>query len=255
MIYQISDSQSAAPLFGKWDETILWSCLQGVMGHIFADDKQHPTSAMAMLGDFTFFAGKADMELISYKPEWVEKDFMIMIPQNDEWKDAILKHYGNRARTVPRYATKKEPGVFEPKKLEQIVSLLPDGYELCMIDETVYHMCRANPWSVDLVSQFGRYEDYRRLGLGAVVQKDRQIVSGASSYSRYREGIEIEIDTCKEYRRKGFARICGAKLILECLKKNLYPSWDAQNQASLSLAKALGYHYSHTYEAIEILGY
>lgn len=77
-------------------------------------------------------------------------------------------------------------------------------------------------------------------------------MSGASSYSRYQEGIEIEIDTREDYRRKGFASVCGAKLILECLKRNLYPSWDAQNKASVSLAEKLGYHYSHIYTAIEI---
>lgn len=80
-------------------------------------------------------------------------------------------------------------------------------------------------------------------------------MSGASSYSRYHEGIEIEIDTREEYRRKGFAYICGAKLILECLKRNLYPSWDAHNKASVALAEKLGYHYDHTYTAIEIWEY
>lgn len=81
------------------------------------------------------------------------------------------------------------------------------------------------------------------------------IVSGASSYSRYLDGIEIEIDTREEYRRKGLAYICGAKLILECLKRNLYPSWDAHNPASIALAEKLGYHFSHAYQAVEIWGY
>lgn len=255
MIYEISGSPSVSALFGKWDETILWSCLQGVMGNLFATGKHHPASAMAMLGDFAFFAGKTDEELIAFRPEWRQKDFMILIPQNESWKNAILKHYGNRAKSVPRYATKKESGIFHPEKLKQIVSLLPAGYELCRIDEPLYHMCKANSWSMDLVSQFTDYEAYRRLGLGAAVKKGNRLISGASSYSRYRDGIEIEIDTCREYRRNGFARICAAKLILECLKRNWYPAWDAQNKASLSLAEQLGYHYSHTYEAIELWGY
>lgn len=93
------------------------------------------------------------------------------------------------------------------------------------------------------------------MGIGAVICKDAIIVSGASSYSRYKEGIEIEIDTKEEYRRKGLAYICGAKLILECLERNLYPSWDAHNSGSVALAEKLGYHYSHTYTAIEIWDY
>lgn len=65
----------------------------------------------------------------------------------------------------------------------------------------------------------------------------------------------MEIDTHEKYRRKGLAYICGAKLILECLNRNLYPSWDAQNKWSLALAEKLGYHYSHTYNSYEICGY
>ena len=78
------------------------------------------------------------------------------------------------------------------------------------------------------------------------------MVAGASSYSRYNDGIEIEIDTKTEHRRKGLASVCGAKLILECLDRDLYPSWDAQNMWSVGLAEKLGYHYSHTYTAYEI---
>ena len=49
--------------------------------------------------------------------------------------------------------------------------------------------------------------------------------------------------------------IMGADLILECLDRGLYPSWDAQNLDSLSLAKKLGYEFSHEYPAYEIFDY
>ena len=112
-------------------------------------------------------------------------------------------------------------------------------------------------WSLSLAIQFDSYEMFQRLGIGvaAVEQKDGRLAAGASSYSRYEKGIEIEIDTKEEYRRKGLAYICGAKLILECLERNLYPSWDAQNKWSVALAEKLGYHFSHEYVAYEIMGY
>ena len=34
---------------------------------------------------------------------------------------------------------------------------------------------------------------------------------------------------------------CGAALILECLERGLYPSWDAHDTVSLALAEQLGY--------------
>ena len=79
-----------------------------------------------------------------------------------------------------------------------------------------------------------------------------RIVSGASSYSRYDKGIEIEIDTEKAHRRRGLATAAGAALILECLSRGLYPSWDAQNKWSVALAEKLGYHFDHEYVAYEV---
>ena len=57
-------------------------------------------------------------------------------------------------------------------------------------------------------------------------------VAGASSYSMYTGGIEIELDTKEEHRRKGLALAVAARLILECLDRGLYPCWDAANLQS-----------------------
>lgn len=255
MIYEITDTANVSLLFGEWEETMIWSCLQGIMGKIYANDQNRPTSAMAVIGDFTFFAGNPSIEFVSYKPAWCTQNFMIMVPQNEHWKTIITQFYGEKAKIVSRYALKKEPHIFDQEKLEAAVASLPGQYTLSMIDEPLYQMCKTENWSADLVSQFSSYEKYHALGIGAVIRQGNTIVSGASSYSRYRDGIEIEIDTKKEYRRKGLAYVCGAKLILECSKRNLYPSWDAQNRGSVALAEKLGYHYSHAYTAIEIWGY
>ena len=252
MVHEMKDAGKASPLFEGWEETLIWCCLPGVMGKIYADDPDHPTAVMAVIGDFTFFAGKPDTELASFKPGWCKGNFRILVPQDRAWEDRILEIYGEKAKITSRYAIKKEPDIFDREKLKRIVSLLPEGYELSMIDEYLYHMCRSQSWSADLVSQFPDYETYQKLGIGAVVCKDRVVVSGASSYSRYLGGIEIEIDTREDYRRKSLASVCAARLILECLKRNLYPSWDAQNPGSVALAEKLGYHYSHTYTANEI---
>ena len=38
MIYEIKDTNKISPLFGHWEETLIWSCLQGIMGKIYAND-------------------------------------------------------------------------------------------------------------------------------------------------------------------------------------------------------------------------
>lgn len=255
MVYEVKDTDRAAPLFQGWQETMIWSCLQGVMGNIYANDKEKPSSAMAILGDFCFLAGRPDSELVSFKPEWCRQDFMIIVPQNDGWAEEIEKCYADRAKKVTRYAMKKEPDVFDRDKLEKIVERLPAEYEIRMIDATIFDGCRKESWCRDFISQYSDYEAYRQTGLGTVIVKDGVPVAGASSYTAYRGGIEIEIDTKEEYRRRGLATVCGAKLILECLDRGWYPSWDAQNPWSVSLAEKLGYHFSHEYDAYEIYGY
>ena len=252
---KLIETNKAKHLFNDWKETIIWSCLQGVMGEIYVDQIDNPLSAMAILGDFCFLAGKPDRDLTLFNPHCQQQDFIIMIPQNSEWERMIEECYGNKARKNERYATKKEPNIFNEENLLRIINTLPKDYDLNMIDEKFFHQCLSNGWSYDLVSQYGDYETYSRLGIGVVIAKNGELVSGASSYSTYEHGIEIEIDTKEEYRRKGLASVCGAKLILECLKRNLYPSWDAQNMASISLAKKLGYNFSHAYTVYEIFGY
>ena len=83
--------------------------------------------------------------------------------------------------------------MFDENRLMQIAAALPDGCQLSPIDEHAYHLCRSETWCSDLVSQFPDYDSFRRLGLGVVVLKDGAVVSGASSYTRYRNGIEIEV--------------------------------------------------------------
>lgn len=200
-------------IFENWNETIIWSCLQGIMGEVHTNSVED--TAMAILGDFAFYAGNPNEELIRFKPESCRQDFIIMVPQNVEWADLIEKCYGDKAKKVTRYAIKKEADIFDVEKLKQAIICLPDGYELKIIEEAEYNMCRENGWANDLVSQYKDYNTYKALGLGVAVLKDGELVAGASSYSTYDKGIEVEIDTREDHRRKGLAYASGAKLILE----------------------------------------
>lgn len=247
MIHQLDAPGRAAPLFGSWSETILWSCLQGVMGAVYGDDPTAPRSAAAVLGDFCFLAGAPRAELAEFALQG--RSSRILIPRHGGWNASITQQFGDRAVPITRYATRKEPGAFDRLHLQKLSSGLGNLYTIHIIDNDLYNLCKKEAWSRDLVSQFPDWQTFRDLGLGFVVLKDGRPVSGASSYSRYREGIEIEIDTHPAFRRKGLALACGARLILECLDRGLYPSWDAHTAVSLALAERLGYTLSHPYPA------
>lgn len=247
MVYELHDTAKAEPLFAGWEETLIYSCVQRVMGKIYVTDVDDPKAACAFVGCFAFYAGEPDEELIVNKPD----GFVIMTPQNEKWAELIEKCHP-AAKRVTRYAIRKDTK-FDVDKLRNMVRQLPPGYELRKIDGEIYEQCLRNPIAADFVSAFSGKDEYLKYGRGMVIIKDHEIVSGASSYARYRDGIEIEVDTAEPERRKHLATIACSALILECLKENLYPSWDAQNKNSVCLAEKLGYEYSHEYAAYEVV--
>ena len=253
-MYQLSkyEMDKVAPLFKDWEETLIWSCLQGYMGKAWANEKHQPVSTQLIVGDFCFFAGAPDAELVKNIPESFMSDFILMVPRNEAWEALIEEEYRNKFNKFMRYAIKKEPEVFDREELKQNILKLSHEYKLKQIDEELYIKCRSEDWSKDLCSQFPTFKDYKKLGLGYVILHEDKPVAGASSYTVYEEGIEIEIDTKEDYRRRGLALVCASKLILECLERNLYPSWDAANIASVALAEKLGYHLEKEYVTYSI---
>ena len=255
MIYEVRGSEKINRIFAGWNETMIWSCLQGVMGRLYADSEDAPSSAMAILGSFCFLAGRPNMELVSFKPDWCCQDYIIMVPSSREWIPLIGSAYAGRAFPTTRYAFRKDPDAFDREKLAAISEKVEKPFYLRFIDRELFAVCRDQGWCRDFVALYDGYDMYERMGLGVAAMYGGEIVAGASSYSSYRGGIEIEIDTRKDYRRRGLAAACGAKLILECLGRGLYPSWDAANLRSVALAEKLGYVLDREYAAYEICGY
>lgn len=242
MIYELKDTSKAAALFAGIEDSMVRTCLQGLMGgKVYVTDPEHPRSALAYCACFSWYAGEPDRELIAFKPKGV----VGMVPPDEAWAKLIEECWPD-ADKVTRYAIKKDTK-FDREKLEVIVAALPEGYELHRIDEAIYDLIAEDDLFEDCVCHFASKAQFFELGRGYAVLKDGKPVSVASSYSVYREGIEIEIDTAPEERRKGLASVACAKLILSCLDDGLYPSWDAANLNSVHLAEKLGYEFSHEY--------
>lgn len=165
----------------------------------------------------------------------------------------IEAEYTDNCERFIRYAIKKEPDVFDREKLKSNILKLPSEYFIRNIDEEIYNKIKNINWLNSLCSQFPTYSDFEKRGLGFVILHNNQPVSGAASYSIYDKGIEIEIDTIEDYRRKGLALACASKLILECLGRGLYPSWDAANIGSVALAEKLGYHFDREYVTYRVM--
>lgn len=234
--------ETGKKLFDAWDVSLLDA--QSSMGNITVDDEKKVTAALIVLGDFCFLAGKPSERLLNKI-----SGYKLLIPRDKSWEHLIESFYGRRAEKFTRYALKKEADVFDCEKLSVYVNSLDVKYEWCLFDEKLFKMARSEEWSYDLCSQFRDYEAYQKNAVGVAILHQGKLVSGASTYAVYIDGIEIEIDTKLEYRQKGLATVCGAALILECLHRGLYPGWDAHDLRSLALAEKLGYHLNYPYTA------
>lgn len=135
MLFELENTLKIKALFTGWEETMIFSCLQKIMGKIYVTDLENPKSAFAFVGCFRFYAGKPDMEIVRKKPE----GFTIMIPQNKEWAQLIEECYPS-AKRVTRYAIKKNT-IFDKLKLQNEISKLPIGYEIHKLDADIYDQC------------------------------------------------------------------------------------------------------------------
>ena len=195
---------------------MILSCLQGHMGQVRTRGGHPPESALCAIGDFCFFAGRPDPALV---------------------------------RQADRYALCGAPEDFDRDRLAAFAAALPPGFSLSPILAGHYPLLTAQDWSRDLCGNFRDGPDFARRGLGVIALRDGVPAAGASSYAVWDGGIEIQIDTRPDLRRRGLALSCGARLILTCLDQGLLPSWDAHDRRSAALAEKLGYRLDRPYPA------
>ena len=103
--------EKIAALFDGWEETMIWSALQGVMGEITADGPENPKSARILLGDFGFFAGEPNERLVSSMLE--NRSFLLAVPQNEEWAACMEKIFPTKRsgrREVEQFFTQTKGG-------------------------------------------------------------------------------------------------------------------------------------------------
>jgi ribosomal protein S18 acetylase RimI-like enzyme len=88
---------------------------------------------------------------------------------------------------------------------------------------------------------------------GFCLIQNNTIVSLAITGWIARNMHEISIETLKDYRRKGFAKICASALINCYLEKGYIPYWECMkaNTASVKLVEGFGFTKLYDYDLIE----
>ena len=211
------------------------SALEGVLGEVVVDDASNPSVARIVIGDFHSVSGDPDA------PSAVEA--LRAVPDLDYLATAESWHELVR-RALPKAQAYKRfefrgPKDWDRRRLRAMRELLPARFTLQRIgDETVDAFRKLND---TFVANFESTADFLERGVGFGVTTGGEMVAGCSSYSISSRSMEFEIETRRDYQRRGLALVTGARLIEHCLDSRLEPCWDAANEGSAQLAEALGF--------------
>lgn len=242
------DRERLMTLFAGFEDSVLTSYAEGRVGSGYCDDPNAPTAGAICVGDFYFvagdpaFAGEA-LELVTDPAE------AVFMPASEEWAAALLGLGRGLVRTT-RFRT-RPPKAFDMERLEKLGDISDlSGYSLEMMDEKYYEQALSERWSQAFVGNFLDYNDFARSGFGCCIAHGGKLVCAASCYSSYSRGVEVEIATHPDYRRRGLATAAGAAFIAECVRRGLTPHWDAGNTMSLKIAEKLGFSLKEGYTAL-----
>ena len=217
--------------------------VDGGMGRVFANSKENPCVALVVM-DFQFLAGDPFHECVPALLQLLRTKEWLIVPTSD-WQNVISTTYTGRLDVYQREAFRAEQ--FDVNKLNEFLSILPDGFELHKItSENVTQFAQLSP---SLIASYSSPEKFVEKGIGLGIFHQDRFVSGASSSPLAGGKLEFEIQTHQQFRRRGLARTVAPALILHCLEYGLEPCWDAANEASSSLAKQLGFYSTGKYDA------
>ncbi len=244
-----------ADLFKECEDSCILSALSGMNGEMYVDNLEKPEVVIINVADYSFVAGDPESEkakdCILFLSGIHQDDFNIRCV-NKDFNKVVEAVYNDKYSLYSRFATLRSFEYMDFDYLQKAVCEREKEYKLSLIDEKLFNKCKEISWARDLVIGFNSYSEWEKSGLGVVFLKDDEPICGASSYSSYPGGIEVEIITREDFRKKGFGFSIGAALLIECKKRNLLASWDAAHEQSLKLAERLGYKFLYKYDIYAI---
>lgn len=251
MVYKVEekDREKLYPVFKDMCDTLILTCLQGHMGEAYYIDEFK--AALIYVSPFAFLAGDINSDNIEALLEKIPNDSLLVV-ENKDFENLIEKRFKEKAYKFKRYSFIRDINNLNYDYIMKLTDDLPQDYILKKVDNEILENKSFYDLSEDFIINFESKEDFLKRGLGYVILKDNEVISGATSFSIYNNGIEIEVDTHKDYRQQGLATIVAGKLIIECLDKRIYPNWDAANLISVSLAEKLGYKMDKEYNTYYI---
>ena len=219
----------------------LWEAGLDGTGQAWADAPGNPRAAVMAVGDFLLCGGAADAALLREAVASARKPWLVYAP--GRWLQALEGVAPFRLTERQAFRPDVQP---EDAQLRRLLEHLPEDVRLQPLEGPWIPWCRARDWSLDFVSQFTD-EGFAAEGLGVLVMREGEPVSGAGAYVRYPGGLEVQVTTRADCEGRGLATLASAALVLRAHEEGLVATWDAANPVSARIAQKLGYRPADRY--------
>jgi len=228
------------------NSSVLWSVLQGCnAGRVLVDSIESPSQCVirtdAILTFFSHqisqaFLHKAIAHLRQTGPIWlVWSSKAAFEPFQDTCVVQRLGFYDCDSRGLVLADWRRR---------------LPDGFEIQPIDRRLLERCE---WRSDMEFYCGSLDNFLANGIGLCLMHGNDIIVEAYASSLGGGWAEIGAVTREAYRGRGYAPITCAYLIKVCQEHGYQPYWscDTDNEASIRVARKLGFRQERAYQILE----
>lgn len=243
--------EKAFEMLSGFKDSVIFSIFENITGKLYVDDEKKPEIALGCYKDFCFLSGNPckveNLDAVLFS----QCDNPVLIADNSLWADFLAKNTG--FEKITRYKLKACES-FDTVKLKSFTEKIKSFPQLSMriMNGEDYDSFNPVGWEHDMRGCYKNREDFCEKSFGVIISDGREIVCGATAYSYYSKGIEIQIETKENYRNKGLATIAAAQLLLECEKRGATPHWDAAHMQSAKMAMKLGFEIVCRYDAYQL---
>jgi GNAT superfamily N-acetyltransferase len=225
---------------------LILTVLEGRWGLALADNEYTPHVGLLIHNPIAaFFGGNPKLPISRKLVQELTPPYMIYF-EPEGWRDLLLQEWGERLVKRQRFDFSCKS--LDINRIRAFKKGVPEGVTIKRLNLDLTRRLNDDLMTDHHLLCYDSPTDFIRRGFGFCALSGERIVSCASSFTVCSEGIDIEINTHPDFRRRGLATVLAATLIEHCLECGIIPHWDAANPISFDLAEKLGYTLNETYD-------
>jgi len=230
---------------------ILFATLMGhTPGRAWVDDPGNPSQCVVRVDELlVFFSNGADQAFLEEGFDIIKQfSHVVFVPGRGESTLQIPK-----ADKILQRLEFTEIDAESQFTANVINGGLAEGFEIRDIDQELVKKIDSRE---DIESYCGSLENFLANGFGICLLQNGEIVSEAYAPYVTVKNVELATFTKETHRGHGYATKICAHFIQTCRERGLEPYWscDADNIASINLARKLGFKHERKYEILMYRG-